>query len=110
MMAVFLEPARQQVRVSGLAQKINIRQGNGVTYKAEGFSVFLVALQAEPKKEILDNLWAKAAPGSRFIVRKPRNLFKRQYDGLPKNYQIVNRVKQRMLTFNQSVLYVKKDR
>ena len=99
--------ARKYIKRLNLKSKITIKRGNGIEYDIDSFDVILVALQAEPKKEILDNLFEKAETGTRFIFRKPRKIVENQYDKLPADYPVSDDIAQPMLTFNKSVLYVK---
>ncbi len=71
------------------------------------FNVAVVALQAEPKKEILENLLRQAEPGARIIFRNPRPKFRQQYDSLPVTPPFSNMVIQNKATFDSSVLYRK---
>ncbi len=89
----------------GLEEKITITQADGTSCEVGGFSVVLVALQAEPKNEIMQNLQLKADSGTRVVFRKPRAGFENQYQPLPENREVERRVFQPMITFNQSVLY-----
>ena len=97
------------VKSLDLEDKIKIEKGNGIKYDPAGFNVIHIALQAEPKKEILLNLFKNADDGTRIIVRHPREFFAEQYDTfLPTKHSIVDMVKLPMITFNKSFLYVKK--
>jgi len=98
--------AQKCIAKLNLTDKINIKKGNGINYEVNDFNVILVALQAEPKDKILDNLYNNTEPGTHLIFRKPRKQFKGQYDQLPTKYKIDDYVKQPMITFNKSVLYI----
>jgi len=69
------------------------------------FDVALVALQAEPKKEILDNLIAQGGSNARLIFRCPRCGVAHQYDSLPSQPLFSARIEQKQATFDYSVLY-----
>ena len=99
--------ARKYIKQLKCNNKIIIKKGNGINYKVDNFDVILVALQAEPKKEILDNLFENCQTEARLILRKPRKRFENQYDKLPEGYPIRDDISQPMLTFNKSVLYIK---
>ena len=71
------------------------------------FDTALVALQAEPKKDILENLLRQAEPGARIIFRSPRPEFRHQYDSLPPTPHFSDSVGQNKATFDSSVLYRK---
>lgn len=99
--------ARNCIKNLGLTEQIEVKVSDGTSYSAEDFTAGLVALQAEPKKEILENLLATANQGSRFVFRRARKAFSQQYDFLPEEYEAEATVKQWMLTFNRSSLFVK---
>ena len=90
-----------------LSDRLKILVDDGVTVDPSGYTVILVALQAAPKKEILDNLLQNADKGTRLIFRLPRNCFENQYGNLPEECIIQNSTKQLMITFDKSVLLVK---
>lgn len=69
------------------------------------FDVAIVALQSEPKKEILDNLMRHAEPGVRLVFRRPRAKFYHQYDRLPETPVPCRKVSQNKVTIDCSVLY-----
>ncbi len=69
------------------------------------FDVAIVALQSEPKKEILENLIKYAEPGARLVFRRPRAELYHQYDLLPETPVPCGRVSQNKATFDCSVLY-----
>lgn len=99
--------ARNCIKKLGLAGQIEVKVGDGTSYSAEDFTAGLVALQAEPKGEILANLLATANQGNRFVFRRARKMFSQQYDFLPERYKPEATVRQWMLTFNRSALFVK---
>ena len=95
------------VRRLDLENKLKIFVDNGVTVDPSGYTVILIALQAAPKKDILQNLLQNADKGTRIIFRIPRHCFENQYGNLPKNCSIQESTKQLMLTFDKSVLLIK---
>jgi len=101
------QQANRCIKNFDLEDKIKIINGDGRDFNPENYSVVLVALQAEPKKLIMENLYANSLPGTRFIFRKAREIFNNQYDRPPENYPVTSKIKQSMITFNNSLLYVK---
>lgn len=69
------------------------------------YSVSDVALQIEPKKEVLDNLIQNGTPGARIIMRSPRPELDHQYDLLPTTPEPGALVVQNQVTFDSPVLY-----
>lgn len=65
------------------------------------FDVAVIALQAEPKYKIIENLRGIV---SRIILRVPSDPFLGQYDPIPTDLHILESVQQNMKTFNQSAL------
>lgn len=82
---------------------VDVLHGDACDYPwgTGSFDVALIALQAEPKREIIKNL---SNVVDRIIVRVPSEPFRYQYDHLPPNLEILRSVPQNMKTFNQSVL------
>jgi len=82
---------------------VDVLHGDACDYpwRAGRFDVALIALQAEPKSEIIENL---SNVVKKLIVRVPSEPFQYQYDHLPPNLEILRSVPQNMKTFNQSVL------
>jgi hypothetical protein len=99
---------RRCVRRLGLEHLVQVVRGNGVDYPPDDYQVVFVALQAEPKTEILEHFLTNGSPGLRVVVRQPRNQFRAHYDQLPASWRPVSRVSQDKITFAYSLLYVKK--
>lgn len=90
-----------------LHEKVKVLEGDGAKALPAGFDVAIVALQAEPKKEILNNLISAMRPGARLIFRQPSPRFADHYDSLPAAIVPDGMVRHEMQTFDQSVLIVK---
>lgn len=71
------------------------------------FTKALIALQAEPKIKILENLIRISPKGAKLIFRQPRNIFKGNYDYLD-DKKADDFIKQKMITFNKSLLFIVK--
>ncbi len=86
-----------------LGDLVDILHGDASDYPwgAGNYDIALIALQAEPKSEIINNLTNVV---NRIIVRVPSEPFRYQYDHLPPNFEILRSVPQNMKTFNQSIL------
>ncbi len=95
------------VEQAGLDKRIQVMEGNGAYAVPSGFTVAIVALQAEPKENILNSLLDASVAGGRLVFRRATKRFKQCYDLLPLKTNPVAEVKQRMQTFDGSVLYLK---
>ena len=103
-----IKRAKYSIKNMGLEEKIQVLNADGIDFKKKKFTVAVVALQAEPKDEILENILSVSKPGTRFVFRLARDCFSSQYDFLSKEYLPDATVKQRMITFNKSVMFLKK--
>lgn len=99
--------ARAWIKKLGLTNCIEIEVGNGKDFPASKFDAAFVALQAEPKKEIISNLLAQGEDGMRVVIRQPRERFLSQYDQVPENWLYGKKIKHRMITFSSSILITK---
>ncbi len=95
------------VKAMKLQNQIEVVQADGCSSLPAEFDVALVALQAEPKKELLDNLLDGGASSARLVFRKPRSDLFDQYDLLPEQPPFTDVIKQNQVTFDSSVLYLK---
>lgn len=94
----------EKVKVPG---EVQVVEGEGSLYDPLDFSATVVALQAEPKEDILNNLLSRSLPGSRFVFRQPSSPYKKHYDSLPESFVPADQVCQNMKTFNRSLLFIK---
>ncbi len=101
-----VEKAGFYIKKLDLQNRVNIINEDGSEIIPVQFTAAVVALQAEPKKQILSNLLPNSSSGTRFILREARKLVQNHYDSLPKEYQPVGRLTHFMQTFN-SVLFIK---
>ncbi len=69
------------------------------------FDVAIVALQAEPKKDILYSLMNQGKAKGRLVFRKPREKVLHLYDDLPEELSPEGYTIQDKTTFGSSVLY-----
>ena len=88
----------------GLADQVQIVCCDAADAVPGAVDVAIVALQAEPKGEILSALFAANPPLQRVIVRLPSERFASQYDLLPGSWPIAAQVAQNMKTFDRSAL------
>lgn len=102
-----VERARAYLKKKELPGRIQVVEGDGALYTSHGFTAVVVALQAEPKEDILNNLFSWSPPGSRFVFRQPSPLYENHYDSLPAGYKPLDQVQQNMKTFDRSLLFVK---
>ncbi len=101
-----LQKAGQLLERNGI-KGITLLRGNGAEIDLSPFTVILVALQVEPKKEVLQNFFAGAPVGARLIMRSPRRLFVPGYDPLPPTPGPCQRISQPLITFGSSALFIK---
>ncbi len=97
--------ARRCIEKTGLHRLIAVEHYNGVDPLPFDYSVAIVALQVEPKKEVLDNLMQNGIPGAKIIIRRPRPELSHQYDLLPLTPRPEALTAQKQVTFDSSVLY-----
>ncbi len=101
-----VEAARRSIASLKMEEQIIAAEADGAGEIPFSFNVALVALQAEPKKEILDNLTKQGEPGVRLVFRRPRHHLFEQYDLLPSRPVPDRQVLQQQPTFDSSVLYL----
>ncbi len=97
--------ARRCIEKAGLNKLISVEHFNGLDKIPFNYSAAVVALQVEPKKEVLENLMQNGLPGARIITRRPRPELEHQYDLLPITPKPQAITVQRQVTFDSSVLY-----
>lgn len=99
--------ARQCLERMGLLGAVRVLEGDGGAVVPVDFDAAVVALQAEPKENILRNLISTALPGGRIVLRLPSPRFKGHYDSIPNYPRPAAKVRQGMHTFDRSVLFIK---
>jgi len=99
-----VQAARRCIASLNLESRVTAINADGAS-ELPVFEVALVALQAEPKKDILENLLQQGRPGARLVFRRPRSDLLHQYDQLPRCPSPVAHIKQKQVTFDCSVLY-----
>lgn len=97
--------ARSCIEKTGLGRLISVEHYNGIDPLPFDYSVAVVALQVEPKKEVLYNLMQNGKPGAKIIMRRPRPELDHQYDLLPAEPEFAALTAQKQVTFDSSVLY-----
>ena len=98
--------ARRCISSLGMEGQVEVACADGSKPLPVEFDVALVALQAEPKKLLLDNLMAGCASHGRLVFRQPRRELSHQYDLLPDEPAYCDEIKQKQVTFDSSVLYI----
>lgn len=104
-----LEKAGYSLKRFKRGRNIELMEGDGQGDFSFDFTAAVVALHAEPKVKILENLMQKAGKGARLLFRQPKEAFKTQYGYLPESYPPDSEVKHGMKTIGKSLLYVKVD-
>jgi len=102
-----IEKVQYSLNKYRLQDRIELLQGDAADFHPPYFSVALVALQAEPKVEIFENLISNAKQGTRLIFRQPRQILKNQYDFLPDQYVPLVEKTMGRKTIAKSLLYIK---
>ncbi|MCI2426171.1 methyltransferase [Candidatus Acetothermia bacterium] len=103
------ECARRYIRASGLAEIIEVVWGDGTqASQCKDATVWIVALQAAPKRDILEHFLKSAPKGARIMFREPRPKFANQYDQLPRSAQPQSVASHNMVTFDRTVLFTQK--
>lgn len=97
--------ARQCVASQQLDHLVTVMHLDGAGIIPFDFDVAIVALQAQPKKDILENLINRGGTQARLVFRRPRNEMVHQYDLLPPMPLFSDFIIQDKATFDRSVLY-----
>ncbi len=97
--------ARDCVQRLGLDTEIRIWHADAAEVIPADFDAAIVALQAEPKGEILEMLLAAGASEAGIVFRSASASFGGQYDELPSRYRPHGWTRQNMRTFDRSILY-----
>ncbi|NLB88471.1 MAG: hypothetical protein GX790_04490 [Syntrophomonadaceae bacterium] len=74
--------AKQLVTRMGLDDYINVMHQDGVEVELNNYTVILLALQVSPLESVLENLHKKARPGTRLLIRRPRECLSKLYSNL----------------------------
>ncbi len=99
--------ARRCVAAQRLEHLVTVVHHDGAAQIPFAFDVALVALQAKPKKAILENLLQQCGSRARLIFRRPRRELAHQYDLLPPRPLFCDFIGQDKATFDLSVLYAR---
>ncbi|MCP1662614.1 MULTISPECIES: SAM-dependent methyltransferase [Methanocalculus] len=102
--------ARDCISRLHLQDSINIVLADAALDIPTGFDAAIVALQANPKEEILKKLRETGGDTSRYVFRSPSPSFKNRYDALPESVRFDAWIDQNMKTFNKSLLYMGSNR
>ena len=96
--------ASQCVKRMGLEDRIRVMHQRGEALTGLSFSSAIVALQAEPKQAIWEQLSRLAPPGTPLVFRVPRSGLSEHYDTLEIGNGQAEAVSQPMKTFDRSVM------
>lgn len=102
-----VEHARFCLKKMGMTGQIQVIEGDASLCIPSNFTAAIVALQAEPKALILDNMLSSALQESRLVFRHPCLSYESHYDRLPSSYCYTGQVEHNMQTFDRSLLFVK---
>lgn len=93
------EKAKLFLKKMGVSSRIAIMEKEGSDRMELDYSAVVIALQAEPKATILENLFSECPSGTRFIIREAKKSFRNQYDCLPKNLKPAGAAEHKIQTF-----------
>lgn len=99
-----VQQATKVVQRLNLSQQIEVIKARGETLKLINFDLAIIALQAEPKEAIINNLLQQANHQQKIVVRQPVEKLRNFYDAVPACFKISKIVQQKMATFKQSLL------
>ncbi len=104
--------ATKLTRLLGLEKKVRVFEADGRTIETKKYSVILVALQACPHQDILENALEKAAPNTRVVTRCPAHGLQAFYEKSPGDSQCYANVQaiQGSPTMEASLLFIKNER
>lgn len=103
--------AKNLTKIFGLQEKVHVFEADGRTIETKKYSVILVALQACPHRDILENVLEKAASNTRVVTRCPAHGLQAFYDNSPKDSRCYANVqaKQGNPTMEASLLFIKRE-
>lgn len=103
--------AQRNLARAGVARNVEVVFGDGTSVGADGavpleeIDVAVVAVQAEPKDDIVAHLRDLADGPDRIVVREPRTAFAGEYGALSASFTPDDAVRHWMVTFGRSVLF-----
>lgn len=104
---VAVKCAEGWVQRMGYSDRVRVMYTGGNDYSLEDIAAAFIALQVEPKEEVMDYLMDQGQQGLKIIVREPSERYVSQYDPIPDKWVPVSRIYQGMSTFTYSNLYIK---
>jgi protein-L-isoaspartate O-methyltransferase len=96
--------SKRAIKVSKLKKNVVLKKGNGINFPLKQFTVIIISLQAQPKKEILNHIWHNGKKDVRIVIRNPCQAYKDVYDKGIEPFSCIKKVTQPMITFNHSTL------
>lgn len=104
-----VKSAKKLTLLLGLQSGVKVFEGDGKVIDTRKYSVILVALQACPHKEILENALEKAMPHTRVVTRCPAHGLQAFYDDFSENSRCYTGAQaiQGSPTMEASLLFVK---
>lgn len=103
--------AKKLTSLLGFQNSVRVFEADGRTIDTKKYSVILVALQACPHRDILENALEKAAPNTRVVTRCPAHGLQAFYENSPRDSRCYTNVqtKQGSLTMEASLLFIKNE-
>ncbi len=104
-----VERAKKLTESLDLQESVRVFEADGKTMDTKKYSVILVALQACPHQEILENALEKAAAHTRVVTRCPAHGLQAFYDNSPRDSRCYTNVQalQGSPTMEASILFIK---
>lgn len=78
-----IEKSVQVLKILGFEDQVKVFQGDGATGNMLNYDVIIIALLAQPKERIIDNIWRHASKDSRIICRTSEGVMTLFYKGVP---------------------------
>lgn len=103
--------AKKLTGLLGLQKSVHVFEADGKIIDTKKYSVILVALQACPHQEILENVLEKAAANTRVVTRCPAHGLQAFYENAPRDSRCYTGVQavQGSPTMEGSLLFIKNE-
>ena len=99
--------AREWIWKMGMANRVEAVYTEAIDYDLSRMVAAFIALQVEPKEQVMDYIMNNGNSGFKIIVREPSKRYSSQYDPIPSKWIAVSRIYQGIPTFKHSNLYIK---
>ncbi|NKQ39024.1 MAG: methyltransferase domain-containing protein [Methanosarcinales archaeon] len=104
-----LKLSKRAIKASKFKGNVVLKKGNGTIFPLEQFTVIIISLHAQPKKEILEHIWSNGKKDVRIVIRNPCQAYKDKYDEGIEPFSCIKKVTQPMVTFKHSTLLARSE-